>query len=238
MSARDIFRRVGLSIPRFVPAANVLVGLNLAYMLLAMAIFGAHNLFEPEPEMLYRMGALIPAAFYQGEYFRLITYAFLHIGLLHLAFNMLALSQVGPAIETEIGSSRFVAVYLLSLLGGSVADVLVRGPAVLLIAGASGALFGLIGFGISYAHFYGGYIGREQRNFFLQWAAYSLVFGFIIGADNICHLGGLLVGFVCGFLVERERARRFEYDKLWLALAMLLSLAAAGAFVWLLWTSM
>jgi rhomboid protease GluP len=238
MSARDIFRRFGLSAPRWVPAANVLVGLNLAYMLVAMALFGAHNLFQPESEMLYRMGALVPAAFFAGEYWRLITYGFLHIGLLHIVFNMVALSQVGPAIESEVGSSRFVAVYLLSLIGGGVADLVVRGPAVMLIAGASGALFGLIGFGIAYAHFYGGHVGRMQRNFFLPWAAYGLVFAFLVGADNICHLGGLLVGGLCGFLVERERARRPLFDAVWFALAALLSFAAAAAFGWLLWRSL
>ncbi len=238
MSARDFFRRFGLSVPAWVPAANLLVGLNLAYMLLAMALFGAQNLFQPEPEMLFRMGALVPAAFFQGEYWRLITYGFLHIGLLHIAFNMIALSQVGPALESEVGSARFIAVYLLSLVGGGAADLLVRGPVVMLIAGASGALFGLIGFGIAYAHFYGGYAGRMQRNFFLQWAAYGLLFGFIVGADNICHLGGLITGAFCGFLVECERANRPLFTPVWTALAILLSLASVAAFGWLLWRSL
>ncbi len=237
MDGRNIFHRLGLSVPRWVPAANLLVGLNLAYMLLAMALFGAHNLFQPESEMLFRMGALVPAAFFQGEYWRIVTYGFLHIGLLHIAFNMIALSQVGPALESEIGSARFVAVYLLSLIGGGVAELVVRGPAVMLIAGASGALFGLIGFGISYAHFYGGYAGREQRNFYLTWAAYGLLFGFIVGAANICHIGGMITGAVCGFLVERERANRHFYTPVWNAIAALLSLAAIGAFGWLLWAS-
>lgn len=237
MSARDLFQRLGLSIPRWVPAANLIVGLNLAYMLLAMALFGAHNLFQPEPEMLYRMGALVPAAFFGGEYWRLITYGFLHIGLLHLAFNMIALSQVGPALETEIGSARFVAVYLLSLIGGGVADLAVRGSVIMLIAGASGALFGLIGFGISYAHFYGGYIGQAQRNFFLQWAAYGLVFGLIVGADNICHLGGLITGAICGFLVERERANTPFFTPVWVSIAIVLTIATLGAFGWMWWAA-
>ena len=104
----------------------------------------------------------------------------------------------------------------------------------MLIAGASGALFGLIGFGMSFAHFYGGPAGRQQRNFFLHWAVYGFLFGMLVGADNICHAGGFAVGAVAGFLVERERARRDALTPLWQGLAALCALATVAAFGWMI----
>lgn len=228
-----IRRSLGLVLPRWVPTANVLIALNLLNMLAAMWFFGPQHLLKPDSVGLYHMGALAPLAFFQGEYWRLITYGFLHIGLMHIAFNMIALSQVGPTLEQQVGPSRFFSVYMLSLLGGGLADLLVRGPVMMLIAGASGALFGLIGFGMSYAHFYGGPLGREQRNFFIQWAVYGFVFGMLIGADNICHLGGFLTGALCGFLVERERLHAERFDPFWRGLATVLALMTVAAFAWL-----
>lgn len=226
----DPMKRLVQFVPRKVPAANLFVGLNLANTLVAMALFGTHQLFAPEPDMLFRMGALVPAALFQGEYWRAITYGFIHVGALHLAFNMIALSQVGPAIESEVGTARFSVAYLLSLLGGAAAELLARGPASDLIAGASGGLFGLVGFGISYWHFYGGQFGREQRAFFLRWAAYGFLFGLLVGAAHGCHFGGLLAGSLCGFLVERERRYRDMLTPIWGVLSALLGLASALSF--------
>ncbi len=240
MNWKQLGSRFGLSAARwrFEPGgpmvSTVILGLNLLVMLVAMAIFGARNLFEPEGVMLYRMGALDPLFFRAGEYWRIITYGFLHIGLMHIAFNMIALSQVGPVLEGQVGSVRFLAVYLLTLIAGGAADILVRGSSQMLIAGASGALFGLIGFGMSYAHFYGGMAGQQQRNFFLQWALYGFVFGFIVRADNICHFGGFVAGAVCGFLVERERGLAGRFTPVWIFLASVLSLLTVTAFGWMI----
>ena len=228
-------RLLGLVLPSFFPASGVLLFLNLANLAVVLAAFGLGQLLNPTSEMLLKMGALNPYAFFQGEYWRLISYGFLHIGLLHIIFNMMALSQVGPVLEREVGSARFLSIYLLSLIGGGAADLLVRGPVFMVIAGASGALFGLIGFGMTYAHFYGGPAGRAQRNFFLQWALYGFVFGFIVRADNICHLGGFVTGAILGYLVERERTRHDLLTPLWRGLATACGLLTAVAFGWMIW---
>lgn len=230
-------RALGLVLPSFHPASAILLFLNLANLAVVMAIFGVGQLLNPSSRMLLLMGALDPYSFFQGEYWRLITYGFLHIGLMHIIFNMMALSQVGPVLERQVGSARFLSVYLLSLLGGGAADLLVRGPVVMVIAGASGALFGLIGFGMSYAHFYGGPVGRLQRNFFLQWALYGFVFGFVVRADNICHLGGFITGALLGYIVERERAHHDQSTPLWRGLATGCSLLVLVAFGWMIWAS-
>jgi rhomboid protease GluP len=232
--ADSLRRTLGLVLPRWCPASTILLFLNLLNMAVLLAVFGVGNLLRPESRALFLMGALDPALFFAGEYWRLVTYGFLHIGLLHIVFNLMALSQVGPVLETEVGSARFYVVYTLCLIGGGVADLIVRGPVSMLIAGASGALFGLIGFGMSFAHFYGGAAGRQQRNFFLHWAVYGFLFGLVVGADNVCHAGGFAVGAVAGFLVERERARHDALTPLWRGLAVLCALATVAAFGWMI----
>ena len=231
----SVRRSIGLVLPAVFPASMILLGLNLANQAIALVLFGTGQLLNPTPVMLLSMGALDPYSFAQGEYWRLITYGFLHIGFMHILFNMMALSLVGPVLEREVGSARFLSVYLLSLIGGGAADVLVRGPVIMVIAGASGALFGLIGFGMTYAHFYGGPAGRAQRNFFLQWALYGFVFGFVVRADNICHLGGFITGAILGYVVERERAHRDLLTPLWSGVAAACSLLAIAAFAWMIW---
>jgi membrane associated rhomboid family serine protease len=127
-----------------------------------------------------------------GEWWRLVTSAFLHTGLTHLAFNMLALWFVGSAIEPRLGRWRYLTVYLLSALGGSVLSYAVDSPFQSSV-GASGAVFGLFGalfvlmrrlrFDV------GGIIGLIVVN---------VVIGFLPGL-NInwrAHLGGLIVGTV------------------------------------------
>jgi hypothetical protein len=79
-----------------------------------------------------------------GEYYRLVTAAFLHGGLLHLALNMFALASLGPVLESALGRSRFLALYLLSALGGSTLSFLLAAPNTVGV-GASGAIFGLFG---------------------------------------------------------------------------------------------
>ena len=232
----SVQRSIGLVLPAVFPASMILLGLNLVNQAVALALFGVGQMLNPTPLMLLTMGALDPYSFAQGEYWRLITYGFLHIGFMHILFNMMALSQVGSVLEREVGSARFISVYLLSMIGGGAADVLVRGPVIMVIAGASGALFGLIGFGMTYAHFYGGPAGRAQRNFFLQWALYGFVFGFVVRADNICHLGGFITGAILGYIVERERVRRDQFTPLWSGVAAVCSLLTVAAFVWMVWS--
>lgn len=227
-SAMELVIPAGWSITHF------LIGWNILAWLAVLALFGPSQALRPDALILYRMGALDPALFFAGEYWRLVTYGFLHIGILHIAFNMIALKQVGSVLERQVGAARVISVYLLSLLGGGVADLWIRGSVHMLIAGASGALFGLIGLGMSYAHFYGGEAGRAQRNFFLQWAAYGFAFGLLIRADNLCHLGGFVTGAICGFLIERERGRAVRLDPLWRGLALVLFGLCVAAFVWML----
>jgi len=233
--AQVIKRMFGLVLPRWAPVTTLVLGANVVILLAAMAVFGVQNLWQPQTEMLIRMGALLPPLFFQGEYWRLLTYGYLHIGILHIGFNLFALSQVGPFLEQDIGPARLFTVYTLALIGAGLADLILRESSMIIVAGASGALFGLIGFGMSYGHFYGGVLGRQQRGFFFRWAIYGFLFGLLVpGIDNIAHLGGFLTGAVLGYLVANERINQARLTRQWTRLAFLCLIATGLSFAWML----
>ena len=229
-----LLRALGLVLPAWCPVTALLLAANIAWFALTVILFGLRGLIQPSNETLWKMGALVPWLFWHGEFWRLITYGYQHGGIIHILFNMLTLSQIGPFLERQLGGRRFFAVYTLALICGGVADVLIRGAAVTTIVGASGALFGLIGLGMSYAHFYGGPVGLEQRNFFLKWAVYGFLFGYYVGADNIAHAGGFVVGAALGWLLAREqRSRRAPQERIWNVTAYALAVLTLAAFVWM-----
>lgn len=119
-----------------------LIVVNVAVFVLTVATAG--SLMANYASPWFDAGALVPALVAHGELWRIVTSGFLHIGPLHLAFNMFALWVVGREVEMVLGRARFVAVYAVSLLGGSAAVMLLSGP-LSPTAGASGAVFGLMG---------------------------------------------------------------------------------------------
>ena len=125
----------------------------------------------------------------QGEYYRLLTSAFLHAGILHILFNMFALAQIGPILENTLGRARYLALYLLSALGGSVAAYLLAPPGQPSV-GASGAIFGLFGAYYVVVRRLGG-----ETNQIVVLLAINLVITFTLpNIDWRAHLGGLATG--------------------------------------------
>jgi membrane associated rhomboid family serine protease len=120
----------------------ILIAINVVIFVVTVAQAGsvAHNADAP----LFEQWALQPTAVAQGAWWQLLTAGFLHIGPLHLAFNMIALWVIGRDLERVLGWIRFLAVYLVSLLGGSLVVFLFADQASH-TAGASGAVFGLMG---------------------------------------------------------------------------------------------
>jgi len=139
-----------------------------------------------------------------GQAYRLLTAAFLHAGLVHVALNMAALVVLGPALEELLGRARFLTVYLLSALGGSVTAYVLAAPNTLSV-GASGAIFGLFGAHYVAARRTGGDAGPV-----LTMLAINLVITFALPfIDWRAHLGGLLTGaVVTATLVYAPRAQR------------------------------
>lgn len=115
----------------------VLIGINVAVFVVQLATGDRSG-------DIYQYGAMQSFAVAGGDYWRLLTAAFLHGGILHLAFNMYALYLFGPFVERALGIGRFIAAYVTAALMSSVFVYLLSAPAVPTI-GASGAVFGLFG---------------------------------------------------------------------------------------------
>lgn len=120
----------------------LLIVINVAVFVITVVQAGSLSNNSQAP--LFGQWALQPAAVEQGAWWQLLTSGFLHIGPLHLAFNMIALWVIGRDLERVLGRVRFLVVYLVSLLGGSLTVYLFANP-MTDTAGASGAVFGLMG---------------------------------------------------------------------------------------------
>ncbi len=143
------------------------------------------------PNWAVFMFGLHPPAVANGDWWRLITATFLHGSLLHLGFNMLALWILGTQVEIYLGSKKFLLLYFVSAIGGSLTSFYFSPPATFSI-GASGAIFGLMGAFIV--------IGKKLRADVSQimiLLLINVVLGFTVsGIDWRAHLGGLVAGAV------------------------------------------
>ncbi|HEX7354790.1 MAG TPA: rhomboid family intramembrane serine protease [Mycobacteriales bacterium] len=216
----------GASVTRALIALNVVV-------FLVMTASGT-GFFDGHPSSLFLRFSLLPdvpggthpyAGIANGEYYRLVTAMFLHFGILHIASNMYVLYFVGPTVERAFGRVRYLTVYLLAGVGGSVASFLF-GPVLENGAGASGAIFGLFG---AY------YVVARKLNAstagILGVIAINLVISVAIPHIDIrAHLGGLVVGTVAAFvIVHAPRLRRTAIQAAGLV-AILVVLAVAVTF--------
>ena len=148
--------------------------------------------------------SLFPVAVAGGQYYRLLTSAFMHYGIVHILFNMWALYVLGPPLERHLGRLRFAALYLLSALGGSVV-VYLFSPLNAATAGASGAIFGLFGATL---------VASKRLNLDIRWLISLIVINLVItftvpGISWQGHVGGLVTGaIVAAVYVYAPRAQR------------------------------
>jgi rhomboid protease GluP len=177
-----------------------LLAINVLVWLAMTASGGSTN-----TAVLIRFGAKVNLLIAQGQVWRLLTSMFLHIGLMHLFFNSYALFIFGIEVERIYGGARFLVIYLLAGLYGSLVSFAL-GPN--LSAGASGAIFGLLGVMVAFFRLHRemfGEWGRQRLLSLLGVAGFNLVLGFTVpGIDNLAHLGGLLSGAVLGWLLAPQ----------------------------------
>ncbi|SDP77662.1 Membrane associated serine protease, rhomboid family [Lentzea jiangxiensis] len=165
---------------------QVMIALNvLAYVVTVVQSGSPMNNSRAE---LFTATSMIPELTANGEWWRILTSGFMHFGLLHLALNMAALFVVGPIVEQELGKLRYSAVYLLSLLGGSAA-AFYFGTVCQQLAGASGAVFGLMGALLIV-------FKRQKRDIstILVVVGINLVSNLFTNASLLGHLGGFVIG--------------------------------------------
>jgi rhomboid protease GluP len=177
----------------------VLIGVNVAVFLLMVAT-GA-NILLPSSETLLTWGANVRPLTLGGEWWRLLTACFVHIGVLHLLLNMYALRNIGAELEPGLGPWRLLVAYLLAGIGASMVSLWWHDQQPVISAGASGAIFGL--FGLFLALLTTSLLAPEVRKPLLAslgtFIAYNLLFGLAPGIDNAAHIGGLLTGLVVGY---------------------------------------
>jgi membrane associated rhomboid family serine protease len=160
------------------------------------------------PEAFLRFGGLEPSLVRQGEVWRLVTPVFIHLGVIHLAFNTYALFILGPQIEELFGRAKLVIVFLFAGIGAAaVMNFVGQGG-----AGASGGLFGLIGALIAYGVRVPTRFGQAVKSQAIQWAVYGVIMSIFFRASNTAHISGLIAGFVAAYSLgpdepsgERER---------------------------------
>ena len=178
------------------PATYALIALNVIAFLVEIA--GGGGGFSSGGQIIDDYG-LRPAFVADGEWYRVVTSAFLHIGPLHLAFNMFALYILGTFMEPVLGTPRCVAIYLASLLAGSLGVVILNPDSIVSTAGASGAVFGLFAAAFLIARSRGMEQIASQLGFLI---IINLVLTF--GISNISiggHIGGLLGGALCALVI-------------------------------------
>ena len=182
----------------------VLLAINLAVWVAMDRSGGSEN-----EDVLLRFGALFGPFIANGEYWRLFTAMFLHIGFMHLLSNAIALIIFGGLMERIFGHYRFTSIYVLAGLSGSLASYTFN--PVVIGAGASGAIFGVLG---ALTAFFLvrrdvlGNVGRQYLSALGLIAGINLFLGFINpGIDNWAHLGGLVGGFLLGLALS-PRYRR------------------------------
>jgi rhomboid protease GluP len=176
----------------------IIIDINIVVFIL-MVVSGV-NFMLPDTEDLLRWGANFRPATLNGEWWRLITNIFLHIGILHLLLNMYALLYIGLLLEPYLGKLRFLAAYLLTGIAASTASLYWHENTV--SAGASGAIFGM--YGVFLAMLTTNFIEKSARKSLLTsigiFVAYNLINGMKGGIDSAAHIGGLVSGFTIGYL--------------------------------------
>ncbi len=195
-----------------------LIGINVGIYLLQLAGGARINADEGS---IFEHGALFGPLVADGDWYRLITAAFLHYGPIHLAMNMLALWWIGRPLEAWLGPVRYLLLYLVAGLAGS-AGALIANPQAVTV-GASGAIFGILGAAI---------VLERQQTYVLGGSAITLLvvnlaFTFAVPGISIGgHLGGLAGGALAILALSQLGKRSAVYSRF--DVASLASIAAVG----------
>ena len=209
-------------LPQYTPVSY---GLLTANFLVFLAMFATEQqgtatdfgrlLTGGNQQALVAWGADVAVLVAQGEWWRLVSAIFIHIGIIHLLFNSYALMFIGPLLEELLGKERFLAFYLATgVIGFALSNWYY--PPLLVTAGASGAVFGMIAMAVVLSRRWGSW-GTILQQQLVHWIIYAFVFGIFIGANNAAHFGGALAGAALAFALPNPNRRKetaFQ-DLLW-----------------------
>ncbi len=174
--------------PKKIIVTNVLIIINVLVYIISTILTKA-NIYD-----IYTNFALNKYFIKQGEIYRLITCGFLHADIIHLFCNMYSLYIIGSQIENFIGKKKYLLVYFISMLTGSLLSTLLTNS---WSVGASGAIFGLLGSLIYFGYHYRIYLGSVLKTQLIPLIILNLGIGFIVpGIDVSAHIGGLVGGIL------------------------------------------
>ena len=172
-------------------------------MALCIVLFMAMYLFGKGSSDIYTLlsfGANLDLLVKDGQIYRLFTCIFLHIGIWHLICNMYSLYMIGKEIESLYGKIKYLIIFIGSGICGSLLSITFTHNTV--SAGASGAIFGLLGSLLYFGYYYRAYLGNSIKKSIIPVIAVNLFIGFMsTGIDNAAHIGGLVGGIVLSMMV-------------------------------------
>lgn len=149
---------------------------------------------------LIKYGANLDVLVKEGEVYRLFTSMFLHIGIMHLISNMYSLYIIGREVESFFGKIKYIIIYILSGIFGSILSIAFSHNTV--SAGASGAIFGLLGALLYFGIHYRTYLGEAIKRSIIPIIIINLIIGLLFsGIDLACHIGGLVGGILVAMMV-------------------------------------
>jgi membrane associated rhomboid family serine protease len=214
---------------REISATHIIVGINLLVFVAMVATGG--SFINPSREQLLRWGANWGPLSLGAQPWRILASNYVHIGIVHIAFNMWCLWNLGRLAERVLGRMNYAILYTLCGLSGSLASLWWHPLTV--GAGASGAIFGLAGAAI--AVFYLGHLPvskvaiQATMRSLLMFVGYNLLFGLSPGIDNSAHIGGLVAGLAMGAALSRHivapEVRRTWARVTWIVMAIILFMA-------------
>jgi len=176
-----------------------IIGINV--LVFVLMVGSGVNFFEPTGADIIKWGANFSPLTFTGDWWRLISCVFVHIGIIHLLFNMYALYMAGIYLERMLGKTRYITAYLCTGVFASLASLWWHSTPVP-SAGASGAIFGM--YGVFLSLLISNLIPKEIRNSLLRsiliFVGYNLIYGMKSGVDNAAHIGGLLSGLIIGYM--------------------------------------
>ena len=164
-----------------------------------------------------------------GEVYRLVTCMFLHAGIMHIFLNMYSLFIIGPRVEDFFGKWKYLLVYFISGISGSLLSIGFNSNVI--SVGASGAIFGLFGALVYFGYSYRGYIGAMVRSQIVPIVIYNLLMGFFIpGIDMWAHIGGLIGGLMSAYALGTIENKKYNPSNIMLLIIYLIFLIYFGIF--------
>jgi rhomboid protease GluP len=207
----------------------ILIDLNI--LLFTIMVISGVSILLPDSASLLKWGANFRPMTLAGEWWRLLTNVFLHIGIFHLLMNMYALLNIGILLEPRLGRARFLSAYLLTGLAASATSLVWHDLTI--SAGASGAIFGM--YGVFLAMLTTDLIEKTARKALLTsigvFVVYNLMYGMKGGIDNAAHIGGLLSGILIGYAMIPSLKRPEETKLKFATLGLLTVLIAVSSFI-------